>query len=141
MLVTLLALIAAAAPVPATEAVPQVVPAAAQHAYEKNGIRVHMLVEDGDAYLGRLVFAPGAGVPPHRHAASEELLSVVRGAGELTIDGKPVRVKAGDAVRIPVNALHDFKAVGDAPVELMQVYSPRGPEARFRDWPAVPLPK
>lgn len=129
----LTALIAAGA---ATEPTPQVRYVADQRAYVKAGIEVRMLVEDGDAYLGKLVFAPGVTVPAHRHETSEELITLTRGEGEMVIAGKLVRLKAGDAVRIPKNMLHDFRVVGGDAVEAMQVYTPRGPEERFRAWPA-----
>lgn len=111
-------------------------PIANQNVYAQKGIEVRMLVEDGDnAYLGALHFAAGATVPAHRHPHSEELLTVTRGEGEMTIDGKPVKLKAGDAVHIPMNALHDFRATGREPVDLIQVYAPKGAEDRFRSWP------
>lgn len=121
---------------PATEPTPQVHFVSEQRAYAKAGIEVRMLVEDGDAYLGRLAFDAGTYVPPHRHETSEEFITLTSGEGEMLIGGKPVRLKAGDAVRIPKNVLHDFRAVGSGKVEAVQVYSPRGPEDRFRAWPA-----
>jgi quercetin dioxygenase-like cupin family protein len=106
-----------------------------QPVYRAKGIEVQMLVENAGAYLGKLRFEPGTKVPAHRHPESEELLTILSGAGTMTIDGKVVEVRAGDAVRIPVNALHDFAASATHPVEAIQTYTPRGPEERFRSWP------
>lgn len=128
----LLAVIAAGA---ATEPTPQVRFVSDQRAYVKAGIEVRMLVEDGDAYLGKLVFAQGTYVAAHRHETSEELITLTSGEGEMLIEGKAVRLKAGDAVRIPKNVVHDFRVLGAGAVEAVQVYTPRGPEARFRSWP------
>lgn len=130
--VALAALVASGA---VTQPTPQVRTVSEQRAYVKAGIEVRMLVEDGDAYLGKLVFAPGTHVAPHRHETSEELITLTSGEGEMLIAGKPVRLKAGDAVRIPKNVVHDFRVIGEAKVEAVQVYSPRGPEDRFRSWP------
>lgn len=120
----------------ATAASVTVHPAASQNVYAQKGVEVRMWVEDAEgAYVGRLRFEPGTVVPPHRHETSEELLTLTAGQGEMTIDGKLVTVKAGDAIRIPKNTLHDFKATGSVTVEAVQVYAPKGPEARFKSWP------
>ncbi len=140
-LLLLAGMLAAGAPAqaPATaESAVVVHRAGAAGAWENAGIRVTPLVDDAaGVYLGRLDFAPGAKVPPHRHPESEELISIVSGEGVIMVDGRKVTVKPGDSVRIPINALHDFAVEGAQPVHAIQVYTPKGPEARFKTWPAV----
>ena len=100
-----------------------------------------LLVADPPAaYLGRGTFLPGAELPPHRHDASEELIYVISGRGTMTLGGYRLPVEAGTAFRIPAGIEHSFKVNGDQPVEVVQVYSPAGPEQRFKGWEAVPVP-
>jgi quercetin dioxygenase-like cupin family protein len=91
-------------------------------------------------YLGRGTFAPGAAIAPHRHDDSDELVYVISGRGTLTIGGYRLPAWPGTAFRIPAGIEHSFQVDGDQPVEVVQVYSPAGPEQRFRSWEAVPRP-
>lgn len=103
---------------------------------------MHLLLEPGEggAYLGRGSFLPGAGTPPHRHQGSEELIYVISGEGTMTLGNDRLSVKAGTAVRIPAGWEHSFQVGGAGPMEVVQVYSPGGPEQRFRDWQPAPVP-
>lgn len=93
-----------------------------------------MLFSDARFYLGRLKFSPGGAVPEHNHAASTETVYILAGSGELTLSGKKFTVKTGDVVHIPIGANHAFRNNGSEPVDLIQVYSPPGPEERFTAW-------
>lgn len=79
-----------------------------------------------------LSFDPGAAVPEHAHAQEEEVLFMVEGTGELTVNGKTVTVRPGTALRIPAGARHAFKVTSATPVKAVQFYSPPGPEQRFK---------
>lgn len=87
---------------------------------------------DGSAYVGRLVTAAGMTVPEHVHGKEAELLYVVRGKGEMTVEGRKVLVEAGMAVHIPPNIRHSFVATSEAGLEAVQFYAPSGPEQRFK---------
>ena len=43
-------------------------------------------------------------------------------------------VEKGMAMRIPAGVPHAFTVGGEEPMEIVQVYSPGGPEQRFRAW-------
>jgi quercetin dioxygenase-like cupin family protein len=45
-----------------------------------------------------LCLRPGQSVPAHRHEGYEILLHGLRGQADLTLDGEPVTVRAGDVV-------------------------------------------
>ncbi|WP_058303137.1 sugar phosphate nucleotidyltransferase [Gorillibacterium timonense] len=49
----------------------------------------------------------------HAHESAEELLIVLAGRGELSIDGEPLLLKTGDAFRIPRGAAHSIEAKTD----------------------------
>jgi quercetin dioxygenase-like cupin family protein len=77
-----------------------------------------------------LTAAGGVKIPPHVHAGSEELIYVVAGKGMTTIDGKPVFSGSGSLLRIPAGVEHSLAV--DEPLTAVQVYSPAGPEQRFK---------
>lgn len=53
-----------------------------------------------------LCLRPGQSVPAHRHEGYEIVLYGLRGRGDLTLDGEPVTVRAGDVVL--VDGANDF---------------------------------
>jgi len=95
---------------------------------------VQMLFSDPKFYLGRLTFSPGGAVAEHNHQASLEVVYILAGTGELVLDGKKSTVKAGDVIHVPVGMNHAFRNTGSETVDLIQIYSPPGPEERFKAW-------
>ncbi len=63
----------------------------------------------------------GAEVPEHRHH-HEQIMQVLEGSFEFTLDGQTGVYKPGDLVRIPPNVSHRGKAL--TPCKLMDVFSP-----------------
>ena len=56
--------------------------------------------------------APGTTAPRHWHPG-EEIIYVLEGTWEYTVDGKsPVTVKAGDVLFIPAGTIHSARNVG-----------------------------
>jgi quercetin dioxygenase-like cupin family protein len=78
-----------------------------------------------------LVLQPGASVPEHVHESSVELLYVLSGEAEMTVDGKTLHVGPETGVRIPKGARHSARVVGEKALRGLQVYTPGGPEQRF----------
>lgn len=68
--------------------------------------------------LGYSVFTPGTATAPVRHA-TEEFAYVVRGRGELRLDGDVVRYRAGDALFIPAGLWHGVANTGDEDVVMV----------------------
>ena len=63
----------------------------------------------------------GAVVPEHQHP-HEQIMHVVEGDFEFTLDGETKICKPGDIVNIPSNLPHSGKAI--TPCKLMDVFSP-----------------
>ena len=63
----------------------------------------------------------GAVVPKHQHL-HEQIMHVVEGDFEFTLDGETKICKPGDIVHIPSNLPHSGKAI--TPCKLMDVFSP-----------------
>ena len=56
--------------------------------------------------------APGASAPRHKHPG-EEIIYVLEGTWEYTVEGKPpVTLKAGEVLFIPAGAIHSARNVG-----------------------------
>jgi len=80
----------------------------------------------------RLTLQPGAAVPSHQHSGSAELIYVVSGKTETTVEGATKVLGAGEAIWIPAGAQHAAKVVGKEPLAVVQFYVPGGPEQRYR---------
>ncbi len=86
-----------------------------------------------EAAMSELLLLPGATVPEHTHDTSGELVYILEGHGQMTIDGQPREVRAGMAIFIPAGVKHSVVADTKVePLRALQVYTPGGPEQRFR---------
>ena len=84
--------------------------------------------------LGALVMAePGAQVPRHSHAGSDEIIFVAAGAGELTVGSEKFPFEAPEALFLPAGQPHAVKFTGTDKTEMVQIYAPAGPEERYKD--------
>jgi quercetin dioxygenase-like cupin family protein len=77
-----------------------------------------------------LALPAGATVAEHVHAKETELLYVLDGSGTLTVAGVALPVTATTAIQIPANTKHSFAAT--TAFRAVQVYTPSGPEQRFK---------
>jgi quercetin dioxygenase-like cupin family protein len=109
------------------------------HISENKEIKAKMLIDKEtvgakEAYLGTLLALPGAKSPVHEHDGAE-IIFVLSGEGETTIDGKTYRIEKGSAIYIPPKIKHSFKNTSKTkPMEVIQIYTPPGPEERYRKW-------
>jgi quercetin dioxygenase-like cupin family protein len=88
-----------------------------------------------DTALSLGTFLPGATVPEHTHQGSAEILYMLNGAMEMTIGTRKMVARAGSAIYIPPDTPHSATVLGKIePVKVVQVYSPGGPEQRFKEW-------
>jgi quercetin dioxygenase-like cupin family protein len=72
---------------------------------------------------------PGKGHDLHTHPESEEILFVLRGEGEQSVDGDRREVTAGDMIYIPADIEHGTWNTGWEAMQILAVYAPAGPEA------------
>lgn len=93
----------------------------------------HQIENSCEHYMGSLVIMNEMKVPEHTHPKSDEYLYVIKGGGSLVMDGKEYKVKRGDAIFIPKGVKHSYKNGGKF-TEFVQVYTPKGPEQRFKKW-------
>lgn len=88
--------------------------------------------------MTELVMLPGTSVPEHVHDHSAELLYILEGSGTMIMAGKTIRVKPGMAIYVPAGVKHSFKMDSKVePLRALQIYTPGGPEQRFKSGAAV----
>ena len=70
----------------------------------------------------RVELAPGVSFPKHTHPG-EEIIYVLEGTWEYTVEGKPpVTLKAGDVLFIPAGTIHAAKNVGSGNAAELATY-------------------
>jgi quercetin dioxygenase-like cupin family protein len=110
---------------------PVVLPAAGAQTYGPATIYVEPATVRGAPLSASVLTLPAdAKVPEHVHANETELLYVLEGSGTMTIAGQQVAVTPTSVIQIPPNTKHAFAA--SAKVRALQVYTPAGPEQRFK---------
>ncbi|MFV8750978.1 cupin domain-containing protein [Nannocystaceae bacterium ST9] len=80
---------------------------------------------------------PGGATPVHRHAC-EEIIVVLSGRGQLTIEGETREFGPASTLIIPHDAIHQIVNTGDVPMELVAALG-MGP-VRVRTAEGDPLP-
>jgi mannose-6-phosphate isomerase-like protein (cupin superfamily) len=66
----------------------------------------------------------GARTVPHYHRQTEEIYYILRGLGQMTIDGESRSVAPGDAIAIPPGAVHTILNSGTEPLVLLCCCAP-----------------
>jgi oxalate decarboxylase/phosphoglucose isomerase-like protein (cupin superfamily) len=85
---------------------------------------------------GVVSLEPGKGHERHNHPGVEEILYVLSGTGDQTVDfgGETLRreVSTGVLIHIPPDVYHSTVNTGQEPMRLLAIYAPPGPEAELR---------
>ncbi|WEF32027.1 cupin domain-containing protein [Pseudoduganella chitinolytica] len=74
-----------------------------------------------EAIQVRVDFAPGASFPKHSHPGVE-IAYVLSGTIEYELEGKTVRLQAGESLYIPAGAVHSAKNIGDGIISELATY-------------------
>jgi quercetin dioxygenase-like cupin family protein len=74
-----------------------------------------------EAIQVRVDFAPGASFPKHSHPGVE-IAYVLSGTIEYEMDGKTVRLQAGESLYIPAGAVHSAKNIGNGIISELATY-------------------
>ena len=113
---------------------PRVLPAAKAKTYGPSAIYLErLLVEDAPLSASVLSIKAGASVAEHVHAKETELLYILEGSGTMTVKGVAQAITPTSVVQIPPNTRHAFTAT--SAVRALQIYTPAGPEQRFKGTP------
>lgn len=74
--------------------------------------------------LAEATVAPGASTRLHKHRRSEELYHVTRGSGLMTLNGRPIPLRAGDTLSIPAGTPHCIRNTGNEPLVILCCCAP-----------------
>jgi quercetin dioxygenase-like cupin family protein len=74
--------------------------------------------------FGLAEFPAGTLAVAHTHQAEEEIIYILSGEGAIISDGKETRLEPGLAVFIPPGLSHQIKVDGEAPLNLVTLFSP-----------------
>jgi len=111
--------------------VPVILPASAARSYGPATIYLEPAVVKGAAMSGAILRLPaGARVAPHVHGHETELLYVLSGSGTMTVAGTELAITASSVIQVPAGTEH--AVVATEPIVALQVYTPAGPEQRFK---------
>jgi mannose-6-phosphate isomerase-like protein (cupin superfamily) len=115
---------------------PRVIEKDAAKAYtaDKRVVRIYLDTKakggPKDVALSVLELEAGAAVPEHVHADETEVLYVVAGDGEMVIDGVTLPVTDSTTLQVPKGVKH--QATVTKAIRAIQLYTPGGPEQRFK---------
>jgi len=73
--------------------------------------------------FGEVWIEPGESNPVHSHPNCEEILYIVSGSCEHSVDGDWAAMEQGDAIRVPRGVPHNAINKGDEPVHMIVCYS------------------
>ena len=73
--------------------------------------------------VGRATIKPGQTNPRHRHPESEEVLYLLRGRINHTLDDKTITMSPGDVITIAPGLFHNASCIGTEDAEMVVVYS------------------
>ena len=85
----------------------------------------------GGAYIFEASTPPGTGVPPHIHEHEDEILHVLEGEYEITLDGRTHRAAAGAIANFPRGVAHGFRNAGGRPARALFTVLPAANFERF----------
>jgi quercetin dioxygenase-like cupin family protein len=102
------------------------------------GVAVEVLSEGaetgGVSAAYQVTCAPGAGAPPHRHAAQDEAFFALAGEFDLLVGDTVHRLQPGDFIFVPRGEAHAFTYAGTTGEgRLLGFCTPAGHEAFFRE--------
>lgn len=121
------------ASLPAVQAAPRIYPIAAGQG--EVGLYFDRASGHAAASLATLTARPGMRIPAHAHARETEMVLVLAGTGTMTIDGDTYPIAPMTAIQIPPGVEHAVVVSGPEPLRALQVYTPSGPEQRFKQPP------
>jgi mannose-6-phosphate isomerase-like protein (cupin superfamily) len=90
----------------------------------KDGSAIRELHHTGVQSLAEATLEPGQATERHYHQATEEIYFVVKGSGEMEVDGDTRHVRPGDAVLIPPGVWHTLENNGTSELRILCCCAP-----------------
>jgi mannose-6-phosphate isomerase-like protein (cupin superfamily) len=90
----------------------------------KDGSTIRELHHTQAQSLAEATLEPGQATERHYHRASEEIYFVLKGQGEMELDGETRFLRPGDAVLIPPGAWHTLENNGTSELRILCTCAP-----------------
>ncbi len=90
----------------------------------KDGSTIRELHHTELQSLAEATLEPGQATERHHHKLTEEIYLVVKGSGDLELDGEHRRVRPGDAVLIPPGTWHALENDGTSELRIFCCCAP-----------------
>lgn len=81
--------------------------------------------------FGRATLAVGSASPRHRHPNCDEILHLLSGSVEHTLEKERFILEAGDTISIPAGLWHNAIVLGDASAEMVICFSSADRQTEF----------
>jgi mannose-6-phosphate isomerase-like protein (cupin superfamily) len=77
----------------------------------------------------------GAGLKPHVHKTHDEMVYIIKGSGQMFINGKWIDVKPGTVHFNPMNKVHATRNTGKEALVLLSIFTPsmKEPDRHYVD--------
>jgi mannose-6-phosphate isomerase-like protein (cupin superfamily) len=85
----------------------------------KDGSTIRELHHSAAQSLAEATLEPSEATQRHYHAKTEEIYFVVKGSGDMEVDGEHRRVRPGDAILIPAGAWHTLENDGNSELRIL----------------------
>ena len=91
------------------------------------------IAQDDTVSFVLIRFAEGGEVKPHFHKTHDETVYVIKGSGQMLINGKWIDVKPGTVHFNPMNKVHSTRNTGKEPLVLFTIFTPsmKEPDRNF----------
>ncbi len=83
--------------------------------------------------IGRVIIEPGRKNPLHSHPNCEEVLILLSGSLDHSVEDEVYRLEAGDSIRVSAGLRHDARSVGAEPADMIVCYSSPAREMVIHD--------
>jgi mannose-6-phosphate isomerase-like protein (cupin superfamily) len=90
----------------------------------KDGSTIRELHHTDAQSLAEATLEPDQATERHYHRLSEEIYFVLKGSGDMEVDGEHKRIAVGDAVLIPPGARHTLHNNGTSELRILCACSP-----------------
>ena len=82
------------------------------------------VVQDDTVTINVVRLCEGAGLKPHLHKTHDEMVYVIKGSGQIFINGKWIDVKPGTFHFNPMNKVHATQNTGKEHLILLSIFTP-----------------
>jgi mannose-6-phosphate isomerase-like protein (cupin superfamily) len=90
----------------------------------KDGSFIRELHRTGAQSLAEATLEPDQATERHYHRETEEIYFVLKGAGDMEVDGEHKRIAVGDAVLIPAGGWHSLHNNGTSELRILCCCAP-----------------